>query len=415
MSGSDNPSAPSRSQLLSHAGIFAACIAAGVAILLGYMALKPPAWRAEASLLLPFQEGDAPTGGGAAALLLRQADPLSILRGILVSRASLDRISKDTGLPYKTLEDQLKTSISTDANQLNLSMRVNDKEQGVKVLNSAIKALSDLSKSSTISVASRQAELLWETITKREKELNQAEKDLLDFTKTARTAPDPASPLSSASAVRRLRENELALTSARKQLEVERAEQKRRAIPAATLPTGIPEIEDWRKKLGEAQFQLRAAQGQLGDKNPQVVRLRYNVDAARAALQKAVQAHLQAADQSLSVELANLESRVLVLESENKVLKEISDAAPAEAATLGRLSRRVTALTESLQALRIQYDTAATRAEVDRVRWSLLVPPYVDDRPVNKSLTLHVGAGTALGTLLGAVVVAIRVRRRTSA
>jgi uncharacterized protein involved in exopolysaccharide biosynthesis len=387
-----------------------------VGLLLGYMALKPPAWRAQASLLLPFGEGDTPSaGGGAAALLMRQADPLSILRGIVVSRASLDRISKETGLPYKTLEDQLKTSISADSNQLTLSMRVNDKEQGLKVLDSAIRALGDLSRTNTISVASRQADLLRQTIQKREAELNQAEKDLLNFTRTAKTAPDPASPLSSASAVKRLKDNELALASARKQLEVERAEQKRRVAPAESIPTGIPEIEDWRKKLGEAQFQLRAAQGQLGDKNPQVVRLRFNVDAARASLQRAVQGYLQAADQSLSPELANLESRVLVLESENKALKEISDAAPSEAASLSRLSRRVEALSESVKALRIQYDMAATRAEVDRVRWSLLVPPYVDDRPVNKSLTLHVGAGTALGALLGTVVIVVRSRRRSSA
>lgn len=394
--------------LMSRWKTIAACAVLGIVVMVAYMTVKPAQYRANAVLILPFED----SSGGGLSSLLEKAAPLSILRGILTSHAAIDKISKETGIPYGKVKDNLKITTSTSENQLSLSVKVTNKESGIKVLDASIKTLQQLSRASTISVSARQAELLESSIREREEKLEATEQELVQFSKNARTAPDPSSPLSSAEYVRRYKENTLALERTKKELDVKRAEAQRRLGTGQTIPTGIPEIEEWRKKVGELEFQLRSALGQFGDGNPQVARLRLDLRAAREGLQTAVQAYLVSANQGLSPELATLESAYAVLKWENQTLKEISDAAPKEAANFSRLNREVISLTESLKALREQHDQAVTKAEVEKVRWSVLVPPYAEDKPANKSLTSHIATGIGLGGFLGILLAAFQVKRQ---
>jgi xanthine dehydrogenase YagR molybdenum-binding subunit len=80
-----------------------------------------------------------------------------------------------------------------------------------------------------------------------------------------------------------------------------------------------------------------------------------------------------------------------------------------EAAEYVRLYREVQGAGEIVQTLRENFERARTEAQVDKVRWSVLDQPYLEDKPNNKNYVRNVAVGAIAGIFIGSVWA---VRRR---
>ncbi|MCX7799463.1 MAG: hypothetical protein N2109_03880 [Fimbriimonadales bacterium] len=373
----------------------------GVAAMALYTFLTPPRWMARAELLIPYDE--SATARLALPTLAQQADPLSVLRGIVLSRASMVRVSEATGLTVRELRDRLDVQVSPEDNQLLLACAHTDKALAEEVVRQAIRSLAYLARANTVSVSSRQARYLEETIVRRKADLEAAQRDLAEYVRDSRTVLEPSSPLANAEYVRRYRDARLELAKVERQIEAERASASRLGSPTLETPSGIPEIEAWRAKAAQAEYDLKVARSQYGEEAPAVVRARQALDAARQSLRQEVSRYVQSVDQGITKQVADLIGQKAVLQWQVETLGKLAEATPEEAVEFSRKLQRVQELSSALGFLQEQYEQAKAKAEVERVRWSLLTPPYVEEKPVNKSYTRNGLIGLLLGGFAGLV------------
>jgi len=383
--------------------------ALGVAAMALYTLLVPPRWLAKAALLIPYDE-NATTRLGLSAMV-QQADPLSVLRGIVLSRSSLVRVSQATGLPVRELEERFDVQVSPEDNQLLLACQHTNRALAEEVVRQAIRSLAYLAKTNTVSVGSRQAKYLEEAIARRKEDLDAARRELAQYVRDSRTVLDPSSPLANAEYVRRYRDAQMELAKVEQQIAAMRDSATRLGGPTLEVPSGIPEIEAWRAKTAQAEYDLKVARSQYGEEAPAVVRARQALEAARQSLRQEVGRYVQSVNQGVTQKVADLVAQRTVLQWQADTLRKLADATPEEAVEFSKKLQRVQELTASLAFLQEQYEQAKAKAEVERVRWSLLTPPYVEEKPVNKSYTRNGLIGLLLGGLAGLLV---SNRRRVS-
>ncbi len=376
--------------------------ALGVALMALYTYLVPPRWLARAALLIPYDE-NATTRLGLPTMI-QQADPLSVLRGIVLSRSSLVRVSQATGLSVRELEERFDVQVSPEDNQLLLACQHTNKALAEEVVRQSIRSLAYLARTNTVSVGSRQAKYLEEAIARRKDELDSAQRELARYVRDSRTVLDPSSPLSNAEYVRRFRDAQLELAKVEQQIGAVRDSATRLGGPTLEVPSGIPEIEAWRAKTAQAEYDLKVARSQYGEEAPAVVRAKQALEAARGSLRQEVSRYVQSVNQGITQKVADLVAQRTVLQWQVETLRRLADATPEEAVEFSKRLQRVQELTASLGLLQEQYEQAKAKAEVERVRWSLLTPPYVEDKPVNKSYTRNGLIGLLLGGLAGLFV-----------
>lgn len=384
--------------------------ALGVAAMALYTLLVPPRWLAKAALLIPYDE-NAATRLGLPAMVQQAADPLSVLRGIVLSRSSLVRVSQATGLSVRELEERFDVQASPEDNQLLLACQHTNRALAEEVVRQAIRSLAYLARTNTVSVGSRQAKYLEEAIARRKEDLDAAQRELAQYVRDSRTVLDPSSPLANAEYVRRYRDAQMELAKVEQEIAAMRDSATRLGGPTLEVPSGIPEIEAWRAKTAQAEYDLKVARSQYGEEAPAVVRARQALEAARQSLRQEVGRYVQSVNQGVTQKVADLVAQRTVLQWQADTLRKLADATPEEAVEFSKKLQRVQELTASLAFLQEQYEQAKAKAEVERVRWSLLTPPYVEEKPVNKSYTRNGLIGLLLGGLSGLLV---SNRRRVS-
>ncbi|MCA1948822.1 MAG: hypothetical protein LDL55_11965, partial [Armatimonadetes bacterium] len=252
---------------------------------------------------------------------------------------------------------------------------------------------------------------LEEAIARRKEDLDAAQRELAQYVRDSRTVLDPSSPLANAEYVRRYRDAQMELAKVEQQIAAMRDSATRLGGPTLEVPSGIPEIEAWRAKTAQAEYDLKVARSQYGEEAPAVVRARQALEAARQSLRQEVGRYVQSVNQGVTQKVADLVAQRTVLQWQADTLRKLADATPEEAVEFSKKLQRVQELTASLAFLQEQYEQAKAKAEVERVRWSLLTPPYVEEKPVNKSYTRNGLIGLLLGGLAGLLV---SNRRRVS-
>lgn len=395
---------------------FPAMTAAGVVFaLLAVLAtwLMKPAWEAEASLLMATKE-EVPT---LEALVGQQeGNPLSILKGIVRSRTALDRIARDQGIDRKELEEALEVETQNDANQLILRVRWKaGRDKAPAIVRSAIGVLESMRKEIGFSVASRQAKLLRQAITEKTVELDAAEAKVKEYQKGMKSLIDPTNPSSVLELLRTEKQLEQDLGALR--LRIREARQRAAKVAGASveLPSGLPNAQDWQRKLSRAEYDLQIARVKDGEDSPNVVRLRKELQVTRAQLQKEIENYFRSVESNVDADVAKLEAERIVMEWRLESVRIMAKSAPQEGQELARLLREVSTLTTVLSNLRQQYELKQID-EVGDVSWSVLEEPHLtEDEPINKKFGRNGIVGFVVGALLVGALRMLGQRRRSFA
>ena len=380
----------------------------GVVLGVGFSYIKPREWRVRAAIILPIE--DKPKG--LASFLGGEATSVEYYLGILDSYPAKSELAKVAKMDMEDVEKQYTLSASPVESQVRIAIRHEDKRVALKMAQVALDHLKVTVDSTIASIASTEAQYLQQAVSEREQDLAFAEKKLLEFTRSAKTSLSPDNPMSVVGAIARQRE--IGILLARKEAEIKTYKQQaqRRAAPSASIPLGIPEIEEWRRKTEALEYELNMKRISMGDEAPQVIALKKSLDLTRKSLQSAVQKYLTATEQSLSVDLAKLVAEKQVLAWEYESLKSIVASAPSEATQFSALTRNVKIITESILALRVQLEAALVKAKVERARWSVLTPPYVEDKPISRGTAMNAILSGVLGMCLAMLIVYVQFSKK---
>lgn len=373
----------------------------------GVTTYLPARWESRASLLLPLPDTGGSAGGNPLTALIGggSASPLDILEGVLTSRKAIERIASKSGYDPEKLEDALKVRADSPKNQLNIVIEDEKPDRGRKVLAEAISALDLMTKDLGLSVASRTKKELEIALVGKQTELKAAVGRLTAFQRVAKTVPDPTTPYSAAGYLKAYSDAKIDLGKVEKSLAVARTQAGIAGSAPVELPTGSPEKDVWHDKLVEKETELQLARVHFGEKAPEVVTLREQVEVLRGRIRTEMARKLQAVNSQVDERIASLEANRQLLVWQVDVLKSLADKAPGEAAELMKLQGEVTTLTTVLGELRAQYEKVKIDADVDKVRWSILEDPYTVKPAVNKRFIRSTAIGGALGLALGAFIV----------
>lgn len=373
-----------------------------------FVLLSPPIYRAQMNLLT-VTESEAAAASMASAILPGAPDPQLILKGVVLSNSSLTAISKATGIEKRDLEEGLILETDGPRAQVAISWEDRDDKLAIKVIEAARVALEELQKKVAFTSASQEARNLESAIKQKDEELAKAEASLAAYQRTMK-APVAANDLSSlALYFRQKNELETQLGTVRRQLD----QAKQRAnitAEQAELPNAVPTAQAWRNKLAETEHQLRVLQITKGPLDPDVVRLKKEVAETRSRLEREVKEYLMSVREGIDSSVAAYQAQIVVLEWQIARVEEIYKDAPEEVIELTRRAREVETLGSVLQQLRLQFERARVRSEVDRVRWSVLDDPYLLDRPTNKRYGRTGGLVALVVTLLVALRIVYRSR-----
>lgn len=381
-------------------------------IAVGLTAYSKPVYEVEASLLMATQSQQA---SSLTALLGKgDANPLNVLKGIVRSRTAQERIAKATKVDIKDLEKALSVTTAADENQLVLNVKwKQDKNKAKDIADATIRTLEGMKREIGFSVANRQSTMLEKQIAEKEKSLDLAEKSVKDFQKVMKSPVDPTSPASIAELMKQRKQLESDLEALKIQISEAKKQAERVAGSSSDLPTGLPNAEEWRGRVVKAEYELRIAEVKLGPDAPDVVRLRRELQITRDRLQKEISNYLKSVSSNVDASIVQLEAQRIVLEWRVSSVQEMANAAPDEASELQKRLREVAALTQTLAALRQQYEIKKIE-EVGDVSWSVLEPPFfTDEEPINKQFGRNGIVGFILGGFLGVTFTILRQRGRS--
>ncbi len=369
---------------------------------------RAPKWEATAVILFAPNDQDMRS---LPKMMSDQASPLSMMQGVLESRTGQDFVMQRLGLKRRALK-RLRT-ITTDSkkNQLVITSKGTNKDQILAVAQESINALTEINRTVGFSMAQAQARYLEQAVRQKETDVVQAAKRLADFQvrmKTSASALDDGSVdpgeagrmavLRQTDPLSQLKSYQFQLDSVRRQIAglVKGAQMDARF--AKDLPTGLVDPE-LRKQLTDLQYRVKVARTQLGPKDRQRVNLEHELEVARQHYQSEIDKALKAITTNVADKVQVLREKEWLLDWQVSYLKEFAAAAPAEAIELQRLLAEVRVRRDVLAGVRQQYEKARIDAEVEKVRWGLLVAPSISDEPINKS----VGHATGMGLMAGLI------------
>lgn len=390
--------------------MFAAVCAA---IAVGLTLYMKPMYQAEATLLMATQTQSV--NPLSSILGKADADPLSVLRGIVRSRTSMERIAAKTGTELKDLEKAVSATINSEENQLTITVQwKKDKDMAIKIAAATIETLDQLKKDIGFSVANRQSQLLERQIKQKQSELDAAVKSVKEFQKIMKAPVDPTTPASIAELMKQRAQLESDLEALKITIREAKKQVERVAGSPVELPTGLPNADEWRNRVVKAEYDLRIAEVKLGPEAPDVVRLRRELQITRDQLQQQISNYLKSVTSNVDANIVQLEAQRIVLEWRVASVREMAAAAPDEAAELQKRLRDVTELTGMVSALRQQYELKKID-EVGDVSWSVLEPPHFpDEEPMNKNFIRNGFVGFFAGVFFAAMGTIIRQRGRSA-
>jgi uncharacterized protein involved in exopolysaccharide biosynthesis len=371
-----------------------------IAVVYGYASVKfgKKSYEAKAVILMNFSDR------ASAALSLQGLGsggptPIQILAGVLRSREAEKRIVAKTNITVKELRDFLVVNQDSTQNQISISMNFQPNEKALEVVKAAVEVLGELDREIGFSTASKTARNLEAEIKRRKSELIVAEKNLLEFQRKMRAGDGTVKELTPtdtddskvqtknapevSSYRQRLFQAQYRLKLVNKQLETLRGLADKKSRLAESVPVNVPEVQEWKKQLAEAESQLRNARISLGEEAPEIVELRQRVAQLKTQVRLAIERYLKSVQGGVDPTVAILESEKVILEWEITELKPLAERAPGEALMARKLAEEVATLQQVIRTLRTKYEASKTEAEVDPVKWSILDEPSLDVLPSN--------------------------------
>lgn len=374
-----------------------------------YTYVIPPVWRANTVLLLPAPND--PTTSALAALGA-SSDPLAMLEGVVESYPAQVYIAEKCGVKLTDVSKLMMVTTDTPKQQVLISSEGTNKEKATKMVQAGLDITLRLSAETDLTRSSKQARLLEQAVKEQGKSVREAENAILKFQERTVTAPNPTLPFSDSNLIRRMKDLDLEIGKVTKQISVAKTQAERLANTAGDLPTALIASQKWRDKLLELEYQLKVAQNRFGPDHPDVIRIQQDIVTTKAQLDTEIQKERQSVENSLDVNTSGLEAQRQVLISQRADLMQQVKLAPKEAIEVQRLYQEALTRGEILKTIRIQYETARLGAEVERVKFSILAPPYIDPKPTNKAMVRNALLGVFFGMIVGCFIQSIATSRR---
>ncbi|HEY3780269.1 MAG TPA: Wzz/FepE/Etk N-terminal domain-containing protein [Fimbriimonadaceae bacterium] len=376
---------------------------------LAFTYFVPPVY--ESSIVYIFPIKDSENAGGLGAVLgggsSGSGPAMLIVKGLIEAKSTPEFVADHlpanlkSQVPEKDIEKSIKVVYDEDAAQLEIdTFWPKSKEISFELLQLVEMAMEHYNKGSYISIANQKAEMLASAVKDRDKELKKAENDVLVFQKKAKTVSDPANPFNT-QYVSKLKDAQYQLDNIEHQIDITQSEVARMAGKALDMPTAIPQQEQWRNQLTAQEYVLSQLEVTDGPNAPAVVKQKADIEITKKNLVDAVQKYLNSVNLKVDSNLASLEANRLILTWQVDYLGTLAKAAPAEAVKLQNLVQEVLAREDALKNARMNYEQARLDADSTPVKWSVLVPGYIQDKPTNKKYGLYPLLGVVLGVAIG--------------
>lgn len=364
---------------------------------------EEPIYRAHSVVLLP------PSGGGApsAASLLGAATsgtPGDTLGGIINSYAVQQKVAKAMNEDPDNLK--LASSFDGKTNQLEIRADAKSKDIAVSILKYALSNLNDIRMDLNYQTYQRQVNQLEQVINRKETDLTKLKVELAGLANKMDVVPDMSNPGSQMQAITpgaKLAQIRLELSKVVVQLEAMK-ELGRKAIQVAgSLPTDSP-IEILRERVRDKELELNSLRIQLADTSPQVNLARTQLSQLRNQLKDEISKYLAANDAQVSTQAAELLTRKLTLEKDQEYYSRLAKITPKLTGDYMQLYSKIMSQEAQLAAIRGQYATLNAQLAVDPIGWGVLVQPYADEKPINKTALKTMTMWAFLGAIFGSVL-----------
>jgi uncharacterized protein involved in exopolysaccharide biosynthesis len=378
---------------------------------LAYAFLWPPVWQADAILIPDLRQEEAAAGGLAALVSPNAATPLSIMKGALDSKSAVDALMKATGLERIKAQTYLDVVPDEHTDELVISAKDTDKQRAYNAVASAIDSLQNIYSRTNKTSAARQAAFIQTEIVKQQARLKAAEQKVADFASHLDILADPTAA-SSEFYLGELQKQEFQLYALNKQLADIKSHASHVGSQAGKLPTGLPGLDDWRARVIDLQYQYEALRRNTGDQNPEVLRLKQQLDVANETLETEKNKYIQSVEGSVDKDIAQMEVERDQAQAAVDYLQKRVREVPKVSLQLKRLAEEAEVSQKVVDTLREKYEEAKVEAEVAQVKFAVLDPPYVEDLPVNHRPLRYAGLGAAVGAVVSVFVVIWWDRRR---
>lgn len=377
-----------------------------------------PKWKVSAAILIVTQDDMSQSAALGSLLGKESSSPIGVLMGVLNSRSAIDFIASQAGMKPKELREILIVKDAPSANQLKLEVTVKDPQRGIKILNSALDVLTKFDKEASFSTSAAQLKKLESLYIAQQAKVEETSRRMLAFQQKAKVFVLPSAKSDASGAVKidtntlifnQLKDAEFQASTLSAQIEAARSRSKQTVSASSSLPTNVPSVELWRKRLTEAQYELNVAQTKYSDEYPEVKELKAKVQQIQVQLESEVRKQLNAVNKNIDPEIANLLGRKTVVDFQLQYLKSLVSKAPDEYKSLRDLERELTSDEANLQQLRAQLQQARIKTASRLLQWRVLDDPKPSDEPTNKDFGVRGAATFLVGTLLSILLVAARI------
>ncbi|MCG9895587.1 MAG: hypothetical protein MH204_08950 [Fimbriimonadaceae bacterium] len=379
----NSPAAPSLlRKMQTRWRLCAAIVAGSLAVGVALHFLTPPTWRAVGTILIA-QRDSAP--GVASAIPGLAQDPIRILAGVLESERAKTNVSEALKIDYEDLSYVVRANPANG--QITITKVDENREIAAQIVEKLIEQLGEIETEIGFTEADREARNLKTALEERRKVMADLELQVVAFMRSAKTSPDPDNPLAAQQYVTQLKDLQIQKASLEAQLEALKQNSIKLAQRGAKLPVdSTSDLSAWRRKLDDAVYQLNVLRISEGERSPSVMKAKETVRVAEAELQKQAARALQAANEGVDAQYLDVLARKVVVDSQIASLTPLVEKAPDEGLQLQRLRTQLDTAMGAVELAERKYETARLNADASRVKWSVLDQPYVERRPVNKSL-----------------------------
>lgn len=380
----------------------------GAVLGVGLTLIATPKWRAKSVLLMaqdPTSTSPLSAIGGL------QQDPIRIVAGVMQTERAKVAIAEATKIDYDELDYGIRSDPSNG--QITLTFIHEDKAKATQVVDLLIENLRTIEAEVGLNVADKETENLKKALDQRKEEVKQVEEKLLTFAKNSKTGPNPDKPLAALDYMRQINSLRVERKGVEAQLASLQESGRRTATEGANLPVKFnDDLTLWRRKLDEANYELRVLRIAKGDRDPSVQRAQEAVRLAQAELQRQVSNAIRVVNDNLDSEVLEVISRKLIIDSQISQLEPLATAAPLEGVEYQRLMNQYKLATGALELAATQYETARLKADAAKVRWGILDKTFIERDPVNKKLSTAVVTWGLLGLVAGVALAAFLEQRK---
>ncbi len=399
------------------------CLVAGLL----YAFFDPPKYRVETTLYFPSRPSNVLGGVGVASLEGNGAlgglgggpSSLKIFRRFLESETCLAFVSEQTNVPRKKIEASRSFVEDAEANMLTLAVALPDQQLARRIIEEHLKALDSINRKISTDYMQDDTFAIQSELKTQRAKLDRAEADLVEFQKHANSAPS-SSPSQWES---RLLQARVELGSVKSSVKAASSLYHKSLGSQGLSPSDIPPVQKLRPKLVDAQYQLNVLNSSLGPDSPEVRHLTTDIKNLKDELKSEVSAYVSSVDKGLidptaapgsssqGAAVSGMLERQVSLESEIDALSQLAKVAPSEQGTLAHLTLQVSIQSDLVRQATLQLEAARLQSLRDPNKWSLLDPPWVDPKPVNKKY-FQISLFAIVGGLLLSCIWAINFGRK---